>query len=53
MISGYHSKLYDRLYAEWQRHECSAMADRGKASTEVLWLNPACSRAQRQQRLIA
>lgn len=53
VISGYPSALYDRLYAGWQRHECDAMADRGKEVTEVIWLNDACARVQRQARLIA
>ena len=53
VLSGYPSALYERLYADWQREECAAMADRGKETTEVIWLNPACARAQRQRRLIA
>src|SRR6266702_4023604 len=53
VISGYPSALYERLYADWQRRDCDAMAARGKPVTEVLWFNEACSKAQRQRRLIA
>ena len=45
VISGYPSDLYDlELYADWQRVQCAAMADHGKHSTEVLWINPAAVR---------
>jgi len=53
VLSGYPSAIYDRLYAAWARSECDATADRGKASTEVLWMNAACMLAHRQPRLIA
>jgi DNA adenine methylase len=53
VLSGYPSALYDRLYGDWERRECRAMADRGKEVTEVLWLNAACVSAHRQPRLIA
>jgi len=53
VLSGYPSAIYDRLYAAWTRSECDATADRGKASTEVLWMNAACMLAHRQPRLIA
>lgn len=53
VLSGYPSDLYDQeLYAGWQRHECSAWADRGAQRIEVVWLNEACAGRQRQQRLI-
>lgn len=46
MLSGYHSPLYDELYADWSRVEMSAFsgqstgtAKRGRARTEVLWSN--------------
>ena len=45
VLSGYHSQLYDEFYANWQRVEREAMADSAELRTEVLWLNPACSRA--------
>ena len=58
VLSGYASDLYDReLYPDWQRFERKAVAEAGKARTEVVWLNHACSTAligqQAQQRLIA
>lgn len=53
VLSGYPSALYDRLYEGWERGECGAVADRGKASTEVVWMNEACRRAQRQMELRA
>lgn len=42
VLSGYHSPLYDRLYAGWERVEIPASTQQGGASaarTEVLWLN--------------
>lgn len=43
VLSGYHSPLYDDLYADWYRTELSALAGNapsGKsARTEVLWSN--------------
>lgn len=39
MLSGYHSPLYDRLYAGWPRVEKAAMADGARKRTEVLWMN--------------
>jgi DNA adenine methylase len=50
VLSGYPSVLYDELYPDWQRHERKAMADGGRARTEVVWLNPACAAALEQQR---
>ena len=45
VLSGYPSDLYDReLFPDWERHQVQAMADVGRR-TEVVWLNPACSRA--------
>lgn len=40
VVSGYHSPLYDALYAGWTRFERPALADGAKARTEVLWANP-------------
>lgn len=42
VLSGYHSDLYDALYANWQRYELptmtgNALTDKGR--TEVLWSN--------------
>lgn len=53
VLSGYPSPLYERLYSGWQQSQCDATADRGKAATEVVWMNDACVRAHRQPRLIA
>jgi DNA adenine methylase len=53
VLSGYPSALYDRLYGDWISISVDAMADRGKEVTEVVWLNEACIKAQRQHRLIA
>lgn len=39
VLSGYHSELYDRLYAGWHRVEVAALADGAAKRTEVLWLN--------------
>lgn len=58
VLSGYPSALYDdELFADWERHERRHMADGGRARTEVVWLNPACSaalaREKSQLRLLA
>jgi DNA adenine methylase len=39
VLSGYHGELYDRLYANWNRVECEALADGAAKRTEVLWFN--------------
>lgn len=42
VLSGYHSSLYDRLYAEWDRLSFSASTGQGGTwanRTEVLWSN--------------
>lgn len=39
VLSGYHSALYDRLYADWQRVEKDTYADGARARVEVLWMN--------------
>lgn len=42
VLSGYHSPLYDDLYAGWHRLETAARADNAtgdRARTEVLWAN--------------
>jgi DNA adenine methylase len=44
VLSGYHSPLYDGLYAEWHRYETSTMtgnATSDKSRTEVIWSNRA------------
>lgn len=46
IISGYSCDLYNLdLYAGWERHEKETMADGANPRTEVLWINPACSKA--------
>ena len=46
VLSGYPCPLYDEeLYADWERHERPHLADGARPRTEVVWLNPACSRA--------
>lgn len=45
IVSGYHSPLYDELYAGWPRSERATLADGALKRTEVLWLNPACAEA--------
>jgi DNA adenine methylase len=42
LLSGYHSPLYDALYADWERHEHSTWTGQGNsraARTEVAWCN--------------
>ena len=36
IVSGYHSSLYDRLFAGWERVEKAALADGARKRTEVL-----------------
>lgn len=50
VLSGYASKLYDKLYRGWERFERKAWADAAKPRTEVVWLNPACSAALHRSR---
>lgn len=47
VLSGYPCDLYDSLYSDWERHEVYHMADGARRRTEVVWLNPACSRAMK------
>lgn len=50
VVSGYPSALYDsELYVGWERHERRAYADGRQPRTEVIWMNPACSVAQRAE----
>jgi len=46
-VSCYACPLYDSALAGWERHELAAWADKGKRTTEVLWVN----RARRQETL--
>ncbi len=45
VVSGYPSELYDGLFAGWERHDKTHMADGARPRLEVIWINPACSRA--------
>ena len=40
VLSGYRTKLYDRLYEGWKRFERRAMALNQKETTECLWIKP-------------
>lgn len=40
VLSGYAHPLYEAYLADWQRVTVSALAEHGKAQTEVLWINP-------------
>lgn len=54
VLSGYPCDLYDlELYADWMRVERKAHTDARLERTEVLWLNPAASAAQRQPSLFS
>jgi DNA adenine methylase len=51
VLSGYHSPLYDDLYAGWHRHEiktATGQAQQWSARTEVLWSNRPFPVADRQ-----
>lgn len=56
VLSGYSCALYDvELFVGWERHERATHADGARDRTEVVWLNPACSKARKrsQGRLFA
>lgn len=40
IISGYDSKLYNKLFVDWPRFDYSAVAVTGSKRTECLWLSP-------------
>jgi DNA adenine methylase len=40
VLSGYHSALYDELYADWPRVERATLADGARPRVEVLWISP-------------
>lgn len=48
IVSGYHSALYDELYAGWECVERRARADSGGHRTEALWLSPRATIRQPQ-----
>ncbi len=39
VLSGYANELYDDMLHDWTRVEKHALAERGQARTEVLWIN--------------
>jgi DNA adenine methylase len=41
ILCGYHSPLYDELYADWKRIEFDSFADGAAPRKEVLWFNDA------------
>lgn len=45
VLSGYPSASYDAALTGWRRVEREALADGAAKRTEVLWINPAASRA--------
>lgn len=47
LLSGYHGALYDRLFGDWHRVEREALADGAAPRVEVLWMNAAAVKAQR------
>jgi DNA adenine methylase len=51
VLAGYHSRLYDELYADWARVEHTARQQSRETATEVLWLSPKAAQAQRQSAL--
>lgn len=51
VLSTYPSALYERLYPTWSTVQCHSIAHGAAPRQEVLYLNPACALAQRQQQL--
>ena len=47
ILSGYHSKLYDRVLAKWKRVEKKTYADGALKRVEVLWINERASKSLR------
>jgi DNA adenine methylase len=45
VLSGYPHPIYDEALQGWERVEREALADGARKRTEVLWLNPQCSKA--------
>lgn len=46
LISGYPSRLYERLYSDWHRVTTTVKADGAAKRTECLWMNAACRARQ-------
>lgn len=53
MLSGYPSKLYDELYADWTCVTRKTQDVNAKAQTECLWLSPNTVKAQLQRKMFA
>jgi DNA adenine methylase len=53
VLSGYAHPLYDERLKDWQRVSMPTIAEKGKARTEVLWLNRKVSRHQQLELLEA
>jgi DNA adenine methylase len=51
LISGYSSKLYDHLYADWHKVMIESRTVNNVKRVECLWLNPAAQSRQAQKRL--
>jgi DNA adenine methylase len=52
VLSGYPSKLYDRLYKGWTVATTAAYGEKAVKRTEVLWLNPAAAERQATLQLL-
>lgn len=53
MLSGYSHPLYDDRLKHWKREEVKGYADRGKARTEVVWINPVAAEQVGQQTIFS
>lgn len=54
VLSGYPSDLYNNRLAEWEQYQTKARISAGRGTglrTEVLWINPACSKELQSKRL--
>lgn len=52
LLSSYHSPLYEEIYSGWTRRERATHGDGAVDRLEVLWLNDAAAKKQRQHRLM-
>lgn len=48
LLSGYANRLYDKRLKHWERMIRPSLAQRGKVTEEVLWINPVAAEQQRQ-----
>lgn len=51
VLSGYPCDAYDDALTGWTRVEREALADGAAKRTEVLWINPACTKAHDAERM--